>query len=324
LERTTSREENLFLLEHDTDPFNRWEASRTLAREGLIAMITDGVGSDTLWLDALKTAVSDSTLDPAYRALLLSLPTQSELAQTLFEQGVTPDPMAIWTATDTLREDMAKSWADILPALVEETKVTETFKPDAEQSGKRALAASVLAMQTRLDGGAVAKAQFETADNMTLQLSALTCLIQADAAHDALKAFYDQWKDDRLVMDKWFGLQVGAAKPADAANCAKALTEHPDFDWKNPNRFRAVFGSLAMNHAGFHNADGSGYALLADWLIKLDAKNPQTTARMCTAFQTWKRYDADRQSKMRACLTRISETPGLSRDTTEMVSRLLG
>jgi aminopeptidase N len=159
---------------------------------------------------------------------------------------------------------------------------------------------------------------------MTLQLSALTCLIQADAAHDALKAFYDQWKDDRLVMDKWFGLQVGAAKPADAANCAKALTEHPDFDWKNPNRFRAVFGSLAMNHAGFHNADGSGYALLADWLIKLDAKNPQTTARMCTAFQTWKRYDADRQSKMRACLTRISETPGLSRDTTEMVSRLLG
>ena len=324
LERTTSREENLFLLEHDTDPFNRWEASRTLAREGLIAMITDGVGSDTLWLNALKTAVADSTLDPAYRALLLSLPTQSELAQTLFEQGVTPDPMAIWTATDTLREDMAKSWADILPALVEETQVTETFKPDAEQSGKRALAASVLAMQTRLDGGAVAKAQFETADNMTLQLSALTCLIQADAAEDALKAFYDQWKDDRLVMDKWFGLQVGAAKPADAANCAKVLTKHPDFDWKNPNRFRAVFGGLAMNHAGFHNADGSGYALLADWLIKLDAKNPQTTARMCTAFQTWKRYDADRQAKMRACLTRISETPGLSRDTTEMVSRLLG
>ena len=324
LDRVISREEKLFLLQHDTDPFNRWEASRNLAREGLIAMITDGAGPDMLWLDALKTAVTDSTLDPAYRALLLALPTQAELAQTLFEQGVTPDPMTIWSASDTLRNEMAQNWSDILPVLATEVAVTGPYKPDADQTGKRDLAAVVLGLQTRLDKGAAAQAQFDTADNMTLQLTALTCLIQADAASEALDSFYAQWKDDRLVMDKWFGLQVGAAKPDDAAQVAKTLTDHKDFDWKNPNRFRSVFGGLAMNHAGFHKADGSGYDLLADWLIKLDAKNPQTTARMCTAFQTWRRYDADRQTKMRAALTRISQTPGLSRDTTEMVTRLLG
>ena len=324
LDRVISREEKLFLLQHDTDPFNRWEASRNLAREGLIAMITDGAGPDMLWLDALKTAVTDSTLDPAYRALLLALPTQAELAQTLFEQGVTPDPMTIWSASDTLRNEMAQNWSDILPVLASEVTVTGAYKPDADQTGKRDLAAVVLGLQTRLDKGAAAQAQFDTADNMTLHLTALTCLIQADAASEALDSFYAQWKDDRLVMDKWFGLQVGAAKPDDAAQVAKSLTDHKDFDWKNPNRFRSVFGGLAMNHAGFHKADGSGYDLLADWLIKLDAKNPQTTARMCTAFQTWRRYDADRQTKMRAALTRISQTPGLSRDTTEMVTRLLG
>ena len=124
-------------------------------------------------------------------------------------------------------------------------------------------------------------------------------------------------------MDKWFALQVAATAPENAAARAEALTKRPDFDWKNPNRFRAVMGSLAMNHAGFHAKDGRGYRLLADWLIKLDEKNPQTTARMCSVFQTWKRYDTDRQAMMKAELQRIADRPGLSRDVTEMVTRLL-
>ena len=127
-----------------------------------------------------------------------------------------------------------------------------------------------------------------------------------------------------LVMDKWFGLQVLEAKPEEAAAVADALTRHSDFNWKNPNRFRAVFGSLSVHHAGFHHASGDAYALLADWLIKLDAVNPQTTARMCTAFQTWKRYDADRQAKATAALDRILATPDLSPDTTEMLTRIRG
>jgi aminopeptidase N len=125
-------------------------------------------------------------------------------------------------------------------------------------------------------------------------------------------------------MDKWFGLQVGCSKPDDAADTATALTKHKLFNWKNPNRFRATLGSLSAHHAGFHAKDGSGYALLADWLIKLDPVNPQTTARMCSAFQTWRRYDQIRQTLIGAQLERIANTPNLSRDTAEMISRIRG
>ncbi|MCR8546407.1 aminopeptidase N [Salipiger sp. P9] len=323
LERESSAEERAFLLAHDTDAFNRWEASRDLARASLFATITTGAAPDTAWLDALERVVREDTLDPAFRALMLALPTQSELAQMLHAKGVTPDPDAIYAATEALRNAMAERWQAALPALMAEAKVDAAYSPDAVQSGKRALGNVVMALQTRLDGGAAAQAQFDAADNMTLQLGALSCLVQAGAEEAALAAFEAQWKDDRLVMDKWFALQVAATAPQNAAARAEALTQRADFDWKNPNRFRAVFGSLAMNHAGFHARDGRGYRLLADWLIKLDEKNPQTTARMCSVFQTWKRYDADRQALMKAELERIAAKPGLSRDVTEMVTRLL-
>jgi aminopeptidase N len=235
-----------------------------------------------------------------------------------------PDPDAIWQAADDLRDHMAEAWKDFLPDLRASVAVDAPYKPDAEQTGKRSLGSALLALQTRLDGGAEAQSQYDTADNMTLQLSALSQLISAGQGDAAVKAFEQQWKQDRLVMDKWFGLQVGMAKPDVAVDVAEGLVEHPAFDMGNPNRFRAVMGGFAMNHAGFHRKDGAGYAFLADWLIKLDDKNPQTTARMCSVFQTWKRYDADRQALIRAQLQRIKDKPKLSRDTDEMVSRILG
>ena len=323
LERDQSREECAFLLAHDTDAFNRWDASSGLARECLVAMITDDAAPDAAWLDGLERVIRDTSLDPAFRALMLAGPTQSELAQVLFERGVTPDPDVIWHASDRLAQHMADRWQGFLPEILAETRVTEAYKPDAEQSGKRALSASVGALIRRLDGGKAAEEQFKSADNMTLQLSALALLLRAGRGADALAAFHDQWKEDRLVMDKWFGLQISASEPQDTVRIATELTAHADFDWQNPNRFRAVFGSLAMHHAGFHKADGAGYDLLADWLIKLDAKNPQTTARMCSAFQTWRRYDDDRQAKMKQAMERILARPGLSRDTNEMLTRIL-
>ena len=323
LERDTSAEERAFLLAHDTDPFCRWEAGNVLARDCLLAMIAEGAAPDTAWLDAVERVLRDTDLDPDFRQMLTVLPSQKDLAQALFERGHTPDPDAIYDATKRLRIFMAERWSDLLPQLAEEARVTAPYAPDAEQAGKRALGNMVLGLLSHIDGGAAARAQFDRADNMTLQLAALAGLIRAGAAEDALKRFYDQWKDDRLVMDKWFGLQISAAEPSEAVERCRTLTEHPQFNWKNPNRFRAVLGSLAMNHAGFHRADGAGYDLLADWLIWLDPVNPQTTARMCTAFQTWKRYDADRQARMRAALERILAQPDLSRDTTEMVSRIL-
>ncbi|WP_170441964.1 aminopeptidase N [Ruegeria arenilitoris] len=324
LEHDRPNAERAFLLAHDTDPFNRWEAGRTLAQDTLLRMITQDAAPDAEYLDGLLAVLRDAELDPAYRALMLGLPTQSELAAALHEQGETPDPMAIWRAVETLRQATAQHMQDLLPRLHSEALVDGPYSPDAEQAGKRALGNAALALTTRLDGGAMAAEVYAKADNMTLQLSALSCLLRAGKGQAELAAFYDQWRHDRLVLDKWFGLQASLAAPDDAPRIARALSEHPDFNWKNPNRFRALMGGLAMNHAGFHHASGEAYALLADWLIRLDPVNPQTTARMCTAFQTWKRYDADRQDLIRAQLTRIAETPNLSRDTTEMISRILG
>ena len=323
LEQDQTNAERAFLLAHDTDPFNRWQAGRSLAQDALMGMIQRDTAPNADYLDGLLAVLRDDSLDPAYRALMLGLPSQSELAAALHQQDETPDPMAIWSAVETLRQATAQHVQDLLPRLHAETVVEAPYSPDAEQSGKRALGSAALALTSRLDGGAKAAESYAAADNMTLQLTALSCLLRARKGEAELAAFYDQWQHDRLVVDKWFALQVSMAAPETAADIAGKLTEHADFNWKNPNRFRALMGSLAMNHAGFHRQDGAGYALLADWLIRLDPINPQTTARMCSAFQTWKRYDADRQALMRTQLTRIADTADLSRDTTEMVSRIL-
>ncbi|RBW61021.1 aminopeptidase N [Ruegeria sp. A3M17] len=323
LEHDHTDAERAFLLAHDIDPFNRWQAGRSLAQDTLLRMTLEDATPGADYLDGVLAVLRDGNLDPAYRALMLGLPSQSELAAALSDRGETPDPMAIWTAVETLRQATAQHVQDLLPRLHSETLIEAPYSPDADQAGKRSLGNAALALTSRLDGAAMAAEQYAAAGNMTQQLSALSCLLRASKGEAELSAFYEQWQHDRLVMDKWFALQVGMASPEATADIARTLTEHADFNWKNPNRFRAVMGALAMNHAGFHRADGAGYALLADWLIKLDPVNPQTTARMCSAFQTWKRYDADRQDLIRAQLTRIAETPDLSRDTTEMVSRIL-
>ncbi|MDC0736958.1 aminopeptidase N [Cognatishimia sp. SS12] len=324
LEQDIDNARRAFLLAHDTDPFNRWEAGRELARDTLLSMIRDGAAPNSDYLAGLKSLLTDAGLDPAYRALMLAQPTETELAGVLAAAGDIPDPDAIHRACEALRQAKAEAFADVLPALYADHQTPGSYAPDAEGAGKRALANAALSLLSRLDGGAAAQAQYESADNMTQQLSALARLIDLGKGDAAVTAFYNQWQDDRLVINKWFGLQIAMAKPSEAVAVTDALTKHADFDMKNPNRFRAVMGALAGHHAGFHEPSGAGYALLADWLIKLDALNPQTTARMCSAFQTWKRYDDKRQALIRAQLERILSTPNLSPDTTEMVSRILG
>ena len=323
LERQTSDAERAFLLAHDTDPFNRWEAGRELAKSTLLAMIEDGAAPNADYLDGMLAVLRDETLDPDTRALMLSLPSQAELTQVLADKGSTPDPQAIYDAVQTLSLAMAQHMQDTLPRIYEANQVNGPYAPDPDQVGKRALAGSVLALGSRLDGGKAAQAQYDGADNMTQQLSALACLLKQNVGAQALSDFYAQWKGDRLVMDKWFALQISCAAPEDAAQIAEKLTQHPDFDHKNPNRFRATLGALAGHHAGFHHISGRGYTLLADWLITLDPINPQTTARMCSAFQTWKRYDETRQGMMKTEIERILAQPGLSRDTSEMLTRIL-
>lgn len=323
LQYDSSTTERTFLLAHDTDPFNRWEAGRALGKDLMQRMVTKGDAPSTQYLDALAQILRDDSLDPAYRALMMRAPSQTEIAQVLAEAGHIPDPDQIYQAAQTLAQAKAQHLQDMLPRLYAEMHVPAPYSPEAEPVGKRNLQGTVLSLITRLDGGAQARTQYADADNMTQQFGALSCLLDAEVGEAELAAFYEQWVADRLVIDKWFGIQVSLAAPDKAAAVADALTRHADFEMTNPNRFRAVFGALSMNAAGFHHASGDAYNLMADWLIALDPVNPQTTARMTTAFQTWRRYDAARQALIEAALQRIAATENLSPDTTEMVGRIL-
>ena len=323
IERDVTQAEQAFLLTHDTDPFNRWDAGRSLARAVLLDMIANGGDLDAVYINGLRAALTDSTLDPAMRALLLAMPSEADLAIALAGQGQTPDPDAIHQTRRKAQRQLAEALATDLPAVLSSVRIDAPFAPDADQGGRRALSNSLLSLLTWADKGTAAQAQFDTADNMTQQLSALSILLAHGAGDAAAQAFYDQWHHDRLVLNKWFGVQISAAQPQDAVAVATRLTQHPDFEWKNPNRFRSVIGALTGNQAGFHRADGAGYDFVADWLIKLDPVNPQTTARMVAGFDSMRRWDDARRKKMRSALTRIKDTPGLSRDTSEMVTRLL-
>ncbi|MEM1301237.1 MAG: aminopeptidase N [Pseudomonadota bacterium] len=311
------------LLAHDTDPFARWEAGRALAKSTLVAIITQGTPAPTSFLDGLAAVLRDDTLDPDFRSFALGLPSDNDIAQTLADAGHTPDPQAVYDARETLATALAQHLQDITPRIYAENQVPGPYSPDPASIGKRALANTMLALITRLDGGAQARTQYAAQENMTQVLAALNALVRQGLAEAELADFYNRWHHERLVVNKWFGLQSGGARPQDAAAVTAKLAQHPDFDIKNPNRFRALFGGMVGNTAGFHHASGSGYNTLVDWLIKLDDLNPQTTARMTTAFNAIARYDGDRQSLAKAALGRLQAKPGLSRDTSEMVERLL-
>jgi len=323
LERTTTPAEQAFLLAHDTDPFNRWEAGRSLARQTLMAM-AKGAEPEAEYLDAVGRLIADDSTDPAFRALCLRLPGEDEVAQALRAAGTVPDPDAIHAARNRLRETLARRHEAALAATYEASAVPGPYTPDAAPAGQRSLRLACLGLLSTLDNGTRAEALFAAADNMTESIGALGILVSSGKAEAQLAAFRKRWEANRLVMDKWFMTQVALCPPAQAPETATRLAADPLFDWKNPNRFRALLGGLSANHAGFHRADGAGYRFYADWLIRLDPVNPQTAARMSTAFETWARYDAGRQAMMRGALSRIAETPGLSRDLSEMTARLLG
>ncbi len=324
LEHDVSASDRLHLLRHDTDPFNRWEAGRLLDRDTMVAMIVDNKDPDPAILTAKVDLVMDESLDPAFRAHCLSLPSQDDLAQTLSDAGATPDPVQIYLVQQAMWMALANTGGDAWQRLYDAHQVTGPYKPDAEDCGHRALAGGALGLLSRLDACAQAAQQFENATNMTDQIGALARLVWFGKGDGALQAFYDQWSHERLVIDKWFGLQVSQCPPNQAAAKVKNLLQHSDFNLKNPNRARALLGSFAMTPAAFHQADGSGYALMADQLGQIDAINPQLAARMCTIFETWKRYDADRQGMMQEAMAKVRGRDGVSRDVAEMLDRLLG
>ena len=323
LERKAPAEERAFLLAHDTDPFNKWEAGRALAKEVMAEMALKGSPVSREWLDAVAAVTFDESLDPAFRALCLRLPGEDDLAQTIHGMGRVPDPAKIHTARREMVGSLAVRLGDGLSRLYNDLDDGAPFSPSAEQAGRRALRLAALALLTRRDGGKLAAAAYAGARSMTEEIGALSALLDIREGQAELAAFARRWGRDANVMDKWFVLQIAHAEPAAAADLTARLTAREDFDWKNPNRFRSVIGALAANHAGFHHRSGAGYRLVADWLLRLDPLNPQTAARVSTAFETWPRYDAPRRKRAKAELERILAAPDLSGDLREMVERML-
>ena len=323
LKHVTTEAEQLVLLKHDTDMFNRCEASRNLGLESLIGMVLKGTSAKTVYIESLLQLIADENLSPAFRALCCALPNQDEIAKALADRHLIPDPVEIHKAHKAHSLQMAELGHNIFTKVYYCHTVKGDYSPSSADCGHRALANLALHYVTLLDNGDLAQQQFNNADNMTLQLPALSNLIKAGNGAQAITKFYKQWRNERLVIDKWFSLQVTSCDPDAAVSVAAALIKHPDFTLKNPNRFRALIGALAMTPAAFHQPDGSAYNLVANQLIALDDLNPQLCARMTTVFDTWKIYDKSRQIMINTALDRVAEKPNLSRDTSEILARLL-
>ena len=322
LDRKPVAGERAFLLAHDTDPFNKWEAGRALAKEVMAEMALKGTPVRGDWLDAVAAVTFDETLDPAFRSLCLRVPGEDDLAQTIHAMGRIPDPAKIHAARREMAGALAIRLGEGLHRLYKDLDDNAPFSPSAEQAGRRALKIAALQLLTRRDGGKLAASAFARARSMTEEIGALAALLEVHQGEKELVAFAARWGRDANVMDKWYALQIATAEPAEAAALTARLIETPGFDWKNPNRFRTVIGALAANHAGFHHRSGTGYRLVADWILKLDPLNPQTSSRVSTAFETWPRYDATRRKLARAELERMLASP-LSGDLREMVERML-
>ena len=323
LDRKVPAAERAFLLQHDTDAFNKWEAGRALAKDVMADMAMKGTPVSADWLDALAAVTFDDTLDPAFRALCLRLPGEDDIAQTIHARGRVPDPAKIHAARREMAGALSIRLGEGLQRLYKDLDDNAPFSPSAAQAGRRALKIAVLGLLSRRDDGKLAASAFARARSMTEEIGALSALLEVRQGQAELVTFAARWGRDANVMDKWYALQIAHAEPAEAAAVTAQLMETPGFDWKNPNRFRTAIGVLAANHAGFHHRSGEGYRLVADWLLKLDPLNPQTAARVSTAFETWPRYDAARQKLARAALDRILSAPDLSGDLREMVERML-
>ena len=310
---------------HDTDPFVRWESGQHFAASAQLDMVAAIQAGQVPTVDAALIQAMASTLDqePAFAAEALALPGEATLADRMD----TIDPDAIHIARDTARQAIGHALADRLRALYDDLTDKSGYTIDGPAIGRRALrntCLSYLVASGDRSAIALAKAQFDAAQNMTDVLAALGILSGVDCSErlEALAAFYQSWRNDPLVLDKWFGIQALSPLPG-TVQAVTVLKTHPDFDMRNPNRVRALIGSFAVNQVRFHDASGAGYRLYTDTILQLDPTNGQVAARMVAPLGQWRRVDAGRQALMKAELQRILDLPGLSRNTFEMASKSL-
>ncbi|MBV8591636.1 MAG: aminopeptidase N [Acetobacteraceae bacterium] len=315
-----------FLAIHDTDPFVRWDSGQQYATGVLLGLSADpGKPVDAGLISAISATLDRAESDPAFAAEAIALPSESFLAEQIEE----PDFDAIHAARERARAGIGAELRDRFRALYDGLEDTGEYRIDGISIGRRALrntCLAYLASEAGPEGIRLAKAQFDARRNMTDVLAALAVLSSYDVPDRAvaLAGFYQRWRDDPLVLDKWFALQAASPLPV-TIETVRTLIAHPDFDWRNPNRVRSVVGSFsAGNHVRFHHKSGMGYRFLAEAITRLDPINAQVAARMVSPFGQWRRLDRGRRSLIRAELEQILAVPQLSQTTAEMVARSLG
>ncbi|MEQ8949022.1 aminopeptidase N [Parvibaculum sp.] len=320
----------VFLMRHDSDSFNRWEAAQRYATGLLVAMVeAEKTGAPArkggAFAEMVRDLLTAKKIDPDFVAQIILLPSEQTLAQII---GHEVDVEAIHAARERLRASIATQTKDALLAAYDRMEVTGPYRPDADHAGRRALrnvCLGYLSAAPGEEGIALAAEQFRMADNMTDSIAALSVLSNIDCPErrEALDAFHERWKDDHLAMDKWFSIQAMSSLPG-TLDEVKRLTGHPAFTMKNPNKVRALITSFAaVNQLHFHAKDGAGYRFIADKVLELDKLNPQVGARMLGAFKSWRQMEPKRRKLMQKELKRIAGTEGLSRDVYEIATKTL-
>ena len=319
-----------FLAARDSDAFNRWQALQTISMRLLLDNVAatrtgQALRKDDRLAQAFAATLEDNTLEPAFVALALTLPSEGDIAR---EIGKDIDPDAIFQARTALRVELGERLGVRLAAIYERMTGRHAYSPDAGSAGRRALRNAVLDLLAANSApAAIARVdrQYRDADNMTDRMAALATLSLHNVPErtNALADFYRRYAGDALVVDKWFSLQA-AIPHRDTLGHVRALTTHPAFSLANPNRVRSLIGAFAQgNTTQFNRPDGAGYEFIADTVLALDQRNPQVSARLATAFRNWRTMEHGRQAKAERALRRIKAASALSRDLSDIVDRAL-
>jgi aminopeptidase N len=312
-----------FLSARDDDPFARYEAMQQLMVDTLVAAVSGGSANHAPVIEAVARTLRDEALDAAFIAEAVLLPSEAFIG----DQMLVVDPEAIAAARDALRADLGVELEGQWRSAYESTRANRYDYTPAAKGLRRLKTVSLgyLAAARAEDAPAIAYRQFAEADNMTDRQGALGVLVNSEAAEreTALADFYDRYRGNALVLDKWFSTQALSTR-ADALDAVHALAEHPDFTLANPNRIRSLVGAFSINQRAFHDLSGRGYRFLADQVIAVDRLNPQTAAKLVPPLGRWRRFGEARAELMKAELERILATPGLSRDVFEQASKSLG
>ena len=314
-------------LKGDSDPFNRWEAAQGLARDILLSPSMDPAAIDA-FAEGLRACLTDARLDPAFKALIMGLPTESDLAQAMNPI----DPAFIYRNRKAFKIGLSERLYDTLLPMWQGRATATEFSADASAAGQRALNNAVLELilagHNRGAGNSVsvngAFLHFQNATNMTDMVGGLVALMHVQGApyQDALDAFHARFKDEPLVIDKWFALQAGCAHP-DTLQRVKALSHHADFDAKTPNRWRALVQVFANNQSVFHAKGGAGYGFLVEQILMVDAFNPMTAARLVEPLSRFRFYAEPYAGAMQNALETIAAAPKLSKNVAELAAKAL-